>query len=84
LLTAAAAGDLGKVRSLCSSGDVTVLDRDGANRTALHVAASEGHQEMVRFLLEMRADPNQKDNYDNTPVNDAVRNKHDEVVRVMR
>jgi len=41
------------------------------------VAASEGHTQLVATLLQLNADPSAKDKFGNTPLNDAVRSKHD-------
>ncbi|EKX38334.1 hypothetical protein GUITHDRAFT_61596, partial [Guillardia theta CCMP2712] len=73
-----------KVKTILASGDISILDHDQNKRTALHVAASEGHHELVHLLLELRADANAKDKFENTPVNDAVRTKHDKVIDVIR
>ena len=84
LLDAAFLGDVTKVKTILASGDISILDHDQNKRTALHVAASEGHHELVHLLLELRADANAKDKFENTPVNDAVRTKHDKVIDVIR
>lgn len=39
---------------------------------------------VVRYLIEIGADVDVRDRYDNTPIVDAVRHKHDEVVRLLR
>ena len=85
MMNAAFHGDLQKIRSLLTRFSwVNVNTTDESGRGALHVAASEGHAEVVKFLLSNRADANMKDRYANTPLNDAVRHKHDEVAAVIR
>jgi ankyrin repeat protein len=46
-------------------------------RTALHLAAAEGHIQNVRFLLEVKANPNAVDAAGRTPLQDAVHCRHD-------
>jgi len=84
LLTASWHGDVASVQSLLASDDLTVASKDSAGRTALHIACSEGHAELVDYLLVAKADPTVKDKQHNTPFNDAVRAKHDNVVKIIR
>jgi len=84
LLTAASRGDVTSVESLLNSGDLTIASKDSASRTALHIACSEGHTELVEYLLDAKADPTVKDKHSNTPFNDAVRSKHDHIVKIIK
>jgi len=56
LLLAAASGDAGCVAALLDCPGTDVEHRDWAARTALAVAAGQGHAECVRVLLEAGAD----------------------------
>jgi hypothetical protein len=51
--------------------------------TALIFAAQNGHQEIVRILLEKGADPNMKDQYGNTALIFAAQNDHQGIVRLL-
>ena len=58
-------------------------DYDG--RTALHVAAAEGHFEIVKFLLELgRVNPEPQDRWGFTPYQEAVRFGHTTVSDYMK
>ncbi|KAH8071808.1 serine/threonine kinase [Aureococcus anophagefferens] len=54
LLEAAKRGDVGGIRALLASG-VDVNGGDYDKRTALHLAAAEGHADAVRFLIDEKA-----------------------------
>lgn len=65
LLFAACQGDAGGVEELLRSGvDVDSIDLDG--RTALHISACEGQGEVVRLLLDWKANINARDRWGST------------------
>ena len=50
----------------------------------MHLAASEGHLEVVKLLVdEHGADPSPCDRWQGTPLDDAIRQGHEEVCAVM-
>ncbi|KAE9553881.1 hypothetical protein FO519_002922 [Halicephalobus sp. NKZ332] len=71
LLFAAKNADLESIRRLYLQGaNLNMVDYDG--RTALHLAAAEGHTIIVKFLLNIaKADPNIKDRWGRTALDDA-------------
>ncbi|XP_045116671.1 uncharacterized protein LOC123507656 isoform X1 [Portunus trituberculatus] len=83
LLFSAAAGDMSALRRHALAGtDMQSKDYDG--RTALHVATSEGHDEIVSFLLNnCNVDPLPKDRWDRTPLDDAESFDHPKCARLI-
>uniref|UniRef100_A0A671T572 glutaminase n=1 Tax=Sinocyclocheilus anshuiensis TaxID=1608454 RepID=A0A671T572_9TELE len=70
-------------RFALSSMDMEQRDYD--SRTALHVAAAEGHIEVVRFLLEAcKVNPGPKDRWGNTPIDEATHFGHHEVLALLQ
>lgn len=71
------------VRPLLKCGaDVNATGKYG--RTALEVAASRGHEAVVRLLLERGADVNAKDKYrGETALRAAVSGGHEVVMRLL-
>ncbi|XP_029911634.1 glutaminase liver isoform, mitochondrial [Myripristis murdjan] len=83
LMFAAYSGDVGALRRFALSA-VNMEQRDYDSRTALHIAAAEGHVEAVIFLTEVcKVNPNVKDRWGNTPLDDAMQFSHSAVVSVL-
>jgi len=83
LCDAAARGDLMKVTLLVEDGiDVNTGDYD--QRTALHLAASEGQLDVVKFIAECDdAKLSPVDRWGGTPVDDAMRCGHSDVAEFL-
>lgn len=83
LCSAASRGDAGELRRLVASGvDPCTKDYDG--RTALHLAASEGQEKVLRFLLSICTEIKPIDRWGNSPLDDAEREGHASIVSVLR
>jgi len=79
---AASTGDVWTLRQLREDGiDLNLGDYD--NRTALHVAAAEGHLEVVEYLLGIGVKPNPVDRWKQTPLNDADRGGFDSIIQLL-
>jgi glutaminase len=75
--------DMNTIRRMILAGaDVNIMDYD--RRTGLHIAASEGHYEVVLYLLENGADPTIKDRWDNTANEDSERQNHPEISQLLK
>uniref|UniRef100_A0A673ASL1 glutaminase n=1 Tax=Sphaeramia orbicularis TaxID=375764 RepID=A0A673ASL1_9TELE len=84
LLFAAYTGDVSALRRFALSS-MDMEQRDYDSRTALHVAAAEGHTEVVRFLLEAcKVNPVPRDRWGNTPMDEAVHFGHHDVVTILQ
>ena len=74
-------GDQEKLESLEGyDADFNACDYSG--RTALHVAASSGQQDLVKWLLERGASVHVRDSNNETPLLAAVKAGHMPIVRV--
>ena len=83
LAEAAAADDVGKLRGLAEGNDVNRGDNN--KRTALHVAATEGHVAAVACLVdELGAKPSPLDHWDRTPLDEAVEHDRADAVALLQ
>ncbi|XP_073311312.1 serine/threonine-protein kinase 12-like [Primulina huaijiensis] len=85
---------IGNFLSFASRGDRVGLNemliqgmspnvQDYDNRTALHLAASEGHASIVELLLAYNADVNLRDRWQRTPYADAKQYQHQDICRIL-
>lgn len=83
LWAAAKKGDAAKVKTLLAKG-APVNAKTPYGATALSFAADKGHLEVVKVLLEHKADVNVKDTfYKATPMTWAIYNSHAPVVKAL-
>lgn len=83
LMFAAHSGDVSALRRFAlSSMDMELKDYD--SRTPLHIAAAEGHMDVVLFLSQScKVNPFVKDRWGNIPRDDAMQFGHEDVVKVL-
>ena len=78
LCDAASAGDMDTLKLILEHCvDPNCGDYD--NRAPLHLAAAEGHDKCVEYLITKHADVNFKDRWGSTPLQDAVQAGHVQV-----
>ncbi|KAG8459689.1 hypothetical protein KFE25_003141 [Diacronema lutheri] len=76
-------GDVESIKALCAAGfDANMGDYD--SRTALHVAAASGHLAVVTLLLELDADVQRFDRWNDSPIRVALEGRHGAVVEALR
>ncbi|KAM6961253.1 60 kDa lysophospholipase [Aplochiton taeniatus] len=80
---AAKIGDLEALEAIREMGsNLSLGDYDG--RTPLHIATCEGHLKVVQYLLSHGSTVYAKDRYGDTPLRNAVRFRHRDVVTLLR
>lgn len=83
LLFFACQGDALGIEGLLRSGvDVNSINLDG--RTALHIAACEGHRDVVRVLISWKANIDARDRWGSTAVADAKFYGHSKVYDLLK
>ena len=84
LLQQAALGNQVEMEKLLLRRPKHVDFRDYDRRTALHVAASEGHVAICRFLVKKGARINRSDRWGGSPLDDGHRHRHQGVIHYLR
>lgn len=80
---AATNGDLAGVQSFLNSKPDLINDRDRNGRAPLHYAAGFGHENIVKFLLRYKANPNLRDREGKTPLYWASGKGHINAARLL-
>ncbi|KAH6759468.1 Integrin-linked protein kinase family [Perilla frutescens var. frutescens] len=75
-------GDVDGIKELLESG-VDVNFRDIDHRTALHVAACQGYDDVAQLLLENGAKAESRDRWGSTPLADAIHYKNHGVIKLL-
>ena len=68
LIHTVSSGNIGSVQVLLDSGFFDVQTKNLYKRTALHLAALEGHLAILRLLLQYGANVNDQDEDEMTPL----------------
>ena len=86
LVNASASGDTDVVSKILSVGHVSMDMHHYIflfKRAPLGVAAANGHNEVIRILLDNGADPDLEDQYENYPIHLAAMMGHAETVKLL-
>lgn len=80
---AAAEGDAARVKELLKENPELALEKDVRNETPLHIAAREGHLEVIKVVLKAGAPIDIGDNEESTPLDVAAIFGHMEVAEYL-
>jgi hypothetical protein len=84
MCAAAASGDIDRLRVLVQVYSMSVDEGDYDQRTAIHLAASEGSLQAIRCLVEeFHAKLSPIDRWGGTPLDDAIRGGHNAVAQYL-
>lgn len=79
-----ALGNVFELEKMLQERPHLVTFRDYDFRTSLHLAASEGHVDICRFLVERGAKISPSDRWGGSPLDDAHRHRHPDIVKYLR
>ena len=74
--------DLRAIQRLVACG-VDLEGTDYDHRTALHLAASEGHERLVQYFSDQAVELAPLDRWGGTPLDDAQRHGHERVAQLL-
>jgi hypothetical protein len=78
-------GNIAAAKHALETGSVQVDAGDYDARTALHLACSNGHLSVAKFLVDkFEANHNVRDRYNGAPLTDAIRHHHPDVVNYLK
>lgn len=88
LIKASARGDKAEIMriiKLSKYGTALAAESDYDKRTSLHLAAAKGHLEAVKYLVSLpTVNINAVDRWKNTPLQEALKYRHANIVRFLR
>lgn len=76
--------DVSEPSALFNASVVDISKGDYDNRTPLHLAAGEGHVDVVELLCKHGANVNAEDRWGGKPLDDALEKRHERVVAILR
>jgi glutaminase len=82
-LYCAAQGEISELYRLLRSGIVSPDTKDYDDRSLLHLAASNGHEHIVKLLLKYSVNIDAVDRWNGTPKSDAIKYKHENIVKLL-
>lgn len=83
LIWAASTGDISEIKRTIALG-VDINKGDYDNRTALHLAAAEGHYDVIKYLIDKGANIDATDRWNMTPLDDAKANNNDSIIALLQ
>jgi potassium channel len=84
LCTLANRGKLEQLKAYIEFGGIDPCVADYDQRTALHLACSEGNLEIAKYLLSKGAKIEQKDRFGNNAMDCAIMSKNEELIEYFR